>query len=87
VQVNHLVAVANVDHHDEAVGTFQLSGQRKDTSLRGKIINVCRANVLIVSERIGKFHITLNTKLHHSHYKSLQCSCLYLRNILLSHHS
>jgi hypothetical protein len=70
MQVNNMVAVADVDHHDEAVGTFQLSGQRKDTSLRGKIINVYRANVLIATERISNFHITLNPKFHHSHQKS-----------------
>jgi hypothetical protein len=58
MQVNHLVAVADVDHHDETVGTLQLSGHRKDTSLRDKIINVCRANMLTVTERISKFHIT-----------------------------
>ena len=82
-----MVAVADIDHHDEAAGTFQLSGQRKDTSLSGKIINVYRANFLTVTERISKFHITLKPKIHHSHHKSLQYSHLYLRNILLSNHS
>jgi hypothetical protein len=87
MQVNHMVAVADVDHHDEAAGTSQLSGKGKDTILRVKIINVYRPNVLIVTERISKFRITLNPKLRHTHHKSLQCSYLYLRNILLLHRS